>query len=230
MKGFFGVRCDPGISDLVTLLRFAYLRQFKFHIDIQSRGSSYGQKRAVAADGEGAFGFEQSFKRGQTLGSQWGAEVGYTSQVYKLDWNGISESIDNNAIFLSLFYAYRFGLGEAQNLWFEPFIGAFTCFYPSPFDGTYYDNGYHVADPYYSVSIDSGDRSNTGINIGVRFWFNKRISVDFTYRRGFNTKFANYSHAESRGLNNIDYDWRNRDYYEAGLNSFILRIGVKLNK
>lgn len=188
---------------------------------------------------EGTFGYEQNFKRDRPFGSQWGMELGFTTQGYKYEQLGFTSDVLYSTVFFSPYYSCRIGLGKSKKTYFEPFVGLFVCYYINNDMGDEISSEYHYDykntsyEPYTYMNVyDCEGHFNAGINAGTRFWLSRRFSLDVSYRLGFNPEFLDIQ-IRNTGFNYVNGEWQesySEDTHKGMSSSIVLRLGVRLNK
>ena len=185
---------------------------------------------------EAAFGYEQNFKREHQFGSQWGMEVGLTSRGWKYEQMGQESNFTTPSVFISPFtYSYRVGSGRDKKTWIEPHVGVYLCYdlKDDPYEYNWTQRYSH--EPSLTLHNSRGERGDVGFNLGVRFWFARRVSLDLAYQQGILT-FANckWEGTVTRYSGDALMDsWQYNGIHETHdgrSGSIVMRIGVKLNK
>ncbi|MBQ8968802.1 MAG: hypothetical protein IJ064_03590 [Bacteroidaceae bacterium] len=189
--------------------------------------------------GEAALGYQMGFKRGKKFGSQWGIEAGLTTRGYKYE-QPYYATVDqlNPTIFFSPFnYVYRIGVGEGKKTWIEPHVGVFVGFDPAndvDHDGLMRLGGGSGSTWFQSLHYETGNHEiDGGVNLGIRFWFAKRVSVDLSYRQFIGPEFGR----EGFRVTPREYvagQWQSaptiEECHKGRAANICLRIGVKFNK
>ena len=184
---------------------------------------------------EAAFGYQMALKRGTQLGSQLGAEVGVTSRGWNYDQVYSSHKSTGMAVFVSpINYVYRMGLGSS--IWIEPHIGAFASLdvVEDYKPGTEEYNHYQLSNRGFVECRTDNEIFDFGINVGLRMWIAKRISLDISYRQGFDQfaeKEVTVRYPNNSTTSSYSYSPIADEFKHSGLSgNLCLRVGVKLNK
>lgn len=195
---------------------------------------------------EVAFGYQMGVKRQTQLGSQIGFELGLTSRGWKYEQFYTKHHAFGHAVFLSpINYIYRIGVGKNKNTWIEPHIGAFVLFNINKDTYRNVSERYLLGNEGYIISSvkdlygtgytdDDYPPLDYGVNVGLRIWLAKRVSMDISYRQGFYREFAdeeftvNYPYYSGGSWHDNVID--KAINHEGMSGNICLRIGVKLNK
>ena len=221
-------------SNTMNVIKVPRDRTFYFAAGGQLNGVTESHFKPVFGY-EAALGYQWAMKRGTQLGAQLGVEAGITSRGWEYDQFYASHKSTGMAVFLSpINYVYRMGLGANNNIWLEPHIGAFAAI--DVIDNYVHNEGkYELGERGYINSHTSTPEVDAGINVGLRLWVAKRISVDLSYRQGFiefaeeEAKIQYRNHTTFSGYDG--YETTAEEVKHSGLSgNLCLRIGVKLNK
>lgn len=186
---------------------------------------------------EAALGYQMGFKRDKQFGSQWGMEAGLTSRGYKYEQAYYTADPLFPTIFFSPFnYVYRIGVGEGKKTWIEPHVGVFVSFDAE--NDIHRENvikyGAGSGDFYLGgLNHEAGNELDGGVNLGIRFWFAKRVSVDLSYRQSIGSEFGR----EGFRITPREYvggQWQDgptvTEYHKGMAANVCLRVGIKFNK
>lgn len=221
-------------SNTMNVIKIRRDKTFYFAAGGQLNGVTESHFKPVVGY-EAAFGYQMALKRGTQLGSQLGAEVGVTSRGWNYDQVYASSKSTGMAVFVSpINYVYRMELGSS--IWIEPHIGAFASLdVVENYKPDYEYNHYQLGNRGFVECRTDNEIFDFGINVGLRMWIAKRISLDLSYRQGFDqfaekevtVRYPNYSTASSYS----GYPTIADEFKHSGLSgNLCLRVGVKLNK
>jgi len=223
-------------SNTMNVIKVPRDRTFYFAAGGQLNGVTESHFKPVIGY-EAALGYQWAMKRGTQLGAQLGIEAGITSRGWEYDQFYANNKATSMAVFVSpINYVYRMGLGSSKNIWIEPHIGAFASLdvvENYPHDAEY--DRYQLSNRGFVECHTDNELFDFGINVGLRMWIAKRISLDISYRQGFVQfveKEAIIKYRNHTTFSGYDgYETTADKVKHSGLSgNLCLRIGVKLNK